>query len=198
MGKKQINVVSLSDIKTVDEEDNNVVNNNDELSQIKEAIKEEEALNPPQEPETEQVESKPKPKRKSPTKKTKVVEDEPVAIPPVVEVKESPTEEQPKKVKTLELVSCPKCEKQMTKRTLRYDHPKTCPGQAIEREKIPVKKRTKTEPEAKPQTKATLTIPEDVIEHEIKKRLNNSIQERLNQKLKVKEDRIKKLSAQIA
>ena len=198
MGKKQINVVSLSDIKTVDEEDNNVVNNNDELSQIKEAIKEEEALNPPQEPETEQLESKPKPKRKSPTKKTKVVEDEPVAIPPVVEVKESPVEEPQKKVKTLELVSCPKCEKQMTKRTLRYDHPKTCPGQAIEREKIPVKKRTKTEPEAKPQTKATLTIPEDVIEHEIKKRLNNSIQERLNQKLKVKEDRIKKLSAQIA
>jgi hypothetical protein len=50
----------------------------------------------------------------------------------------------------------------------------------------------------KPQTKAPLTIPEDVIEHEIKKRLNNSIQERLTQKLKVKEDRIKKLSAQIA
>jgi len=42
---RKINVVSLADIKPV-EEDENVVSNDDERTEITEAIKEEEALNP--------------------------------------------------------------------------------------------------------------------------------------------------------
>ena len=38
-----------------------------------------------------------------------------------------------------QLVKCPNCEKQMTKRTLRYNH-KTCPGKKIDINEIPVKK----------------------------------------------------------
>ena len=60
--------------------------------------------------------------------------------PKKIEVKEiqETTEEPKKKVKTLEQVQCDTCEKDMTKRTLRYHH--KCPGEVIKREEIPVKK----------------------------------------------------------
>ena len=107
---RKINVVNLQGFEPVEEEASNVVNN-DELSQIKEAIKDEEASIP-----IEEVE-KPKPKRKAAAKKIKVVEE------PLV-VEEPTIEEIPKKTKTVELVDCPKCHKSITKRTLRYDHEK--------------------------------------------------------------------------
>ena len=92
-------------------------------------------------------ETKPKPKRKPPVKKPKVVEEASVveAPEPVVETVVEPVkEEQPqKKVKTLELVKCGKCGKEMTQRTLRYDHDKTCKGAPIKREDITIKKRIK-------------------------------------------------------
>ena len=87
-----------------------------------------------------QDEVKVKPKRKAQPKKIKVKEIE--------EVKEQipnniPEEEPKNKVKTLEQVKCDTCEKDMTKRTLRYHH--KCPGEVIKREEIPVKKRVKKE-----------------------------------------------------
>ena len=155
---KKINVVSLSDIKAAEED--TVESNNDERNQITEAIKEEESLNPPVVEDIREVqpmeEVKTKPKRKPASKKAKVIEEESVVVEqltngeflnskgvePVVEsvaqqlveVKEEPA----KKVKTLELVKCEKCNKEMTKRTLRYDHDKTCKGAPIKREDIPV------------------------------------------------------------
>ena len=197
---KKINVVSLSDIKPIEVEDD-TVQSNDELNQIKEAIKEEEALNPPEDNPVEEA-SKPKPKRKPPVKKPKVVEEqppesapEPVVEPVVEPVKEEVTQ---KKVKTLELVECPNCHKQMTKRTLRYDHRKTCPGEKVEREKIPVQRRIKKEVVETKRPPAPIRIPEEIIEQEVKKRILSSVQDRLHQRLKLKEEKIKKLATQIA
>ena len=69
----------------------------------------------------------------------KPVEDveDPSAPVVVVEV------EKPKNIKTLELVQCDKCNKQMTKNTLRYHHEKSCPGKPIDTQALPVKRRTK-------------------------------------------------------
>ena len=200
---KKINVVSLSDIKPAEEDSVEIKNDNDERNQITEAIKEEEALNPT--PANDEVspmsidtqEAKPKPKRKAAPKKTKVVEEVAPIPEPVVESIPEPTPEPQKKVKTLELVKCDKCNKEMTKRTLRYDHPKNCKGAPINREEMPVQKRTK--PASPPKVVQELpVIPNDIIEQEVKKRIQNSIQDRLHMKLKQKEERIKKLAEKIA
>ena len=200
---KTINVVSLSDIKPVEENDVDTNNDIDERNQITEAIKEEEELNPPEDITQMEVE-KPKPKRKPAPKKAKVVEEVAPVIETVVEeVKAEPVVEQPpKKIKTLELVKCEKCGKEMTKRTLRYDHDKTCKGAPIKREDIPVQKRVKklASPRQTPAVVATIpsaTIPEGV-EHVIEREVNKRIQDRLLQKVRVKEEKIKKLAAHIA
>ena len=200
---KQINVVSLSDIKPVEENDVDTNNDIDERNQITEAIKEEEELSPPEDVKPMEVE-KPKPKRKPAPKKAKVVEEVAPVIETVAEeVKAEPVVEQPpKKIKTLELVKCEKCGKEMTKRTLRYDHDKTCKGAPIKREDIPVQKRVKklATPEQTPAVVATVpsaTVPEGV-EHVIEREVNKRIQDRLLQKVRVKEEKIKKLAALIA
>ena len=191
MPRKQINVVSLSPLDKVEQVEEEQP---DEINQIKEAIKEEEAQ---QEPSViEQPVIEPKPKRKAQARKPKVVEEfveePPKVVEPVIEVKEEPQ----KKIKTLEIVKCDKCNKEMTKRTLRYDHPKTCKGAPINREEIPVQKRTK--PVAPPKIVEKTVIPDDIIEQEVKKRINSSIQERMRLKLQQKEERIKKLAEKIA
>ena len=200
---KKINVVSLSDIKPVEENDVDTNNDIDERNQITEAIKEEEELSPPEDVTQMEVE-KPKPKRKPAPKKAKVVEEVAPVIETVVEeVKPEPVAEQPpKKIKTLELVKCEKCGKEMTKRTLRYDHDKTCKGAPIKREDIPVQKRVKklATPKQTPAVVATVpsaTVPEGV-EHVIEREVNKRIQDRLLQKVRVKEEKIKKLAALIA
>ena len=190
MPRKQINVVSLSPLDKVEQvEEVDAPSNEDEINQIKEAIKEEEAQQEPSLEEQPLLE--PKPTRKPQVRKPKVVEEfveePPKVVEPVVEVKDEPQ----KKTKTLEIVKCDKCNKEMTKRTLRYDHPKTCKGAPVNREEIPVQKRTK--PVAQPKV-----IPDDIIEQEVKKRLNSSIQERLRMKIQQKEERIKKLAEKIA
>ena len=107
-------------------------------------------------------------------------------------------EETEKKVKTLELVNCDKCNKEMTKRTLSYDHTKTCKGAPINREDIPVQKRVKPPTAPKVVEQPALVIPNDIIEQEIKKRIQSSVQERMQMKMKQKEERIKKLAERIA
>jgi len=191
MPKKQIHVVSLSPFDKVETPEDVPSNEEENINQIKEAIKEEES----QQPEPISV----KPKGKAAARKPKVepvIEpvEEPVEEPVIEPVEESPKVEQSKKVKTLELVKCDKCNKEMTKRTLRYDHPKTCKGAPINREDIPAQKRTKAPPKIAEPT----IIPEDIIENEVKKRIQNTIQDRMQMKLKQKEERIKKLAEKIA
>jgi hypothetical protein len=98
-------------------------------------------------PTDEVKETKVKPKRKAKPKKIEVkeieeVKEEQAPTPPPQETKEN-SEEHKNKVKTLEQVKCDTCEKEMTKRTLRYHH--KCPGTVIKREELPVKKRVKKE-----------------------------------------------------
>ena len=143
-------------------------NNNDTFSKIKNQVQEIEDKPKPKRKSTkkiisEQVEAvetvediediKPKPKRK-PTKKIIIEESEDIEdIKPkpkrkstkliiVEDIKppEPVIEPEKKNIKTLEMVDCEKCGKQMTKTTLRYHHDKTCPGEKVNKQELPVKK----------------------------------------------------------
>ena len=173
-------------------------NSNDTFSKIKSAVEAEPV-------EAEPVEPKPKPKRKPSTKKIIVepVEPEPVEpepvdiedIKPKAKAKRKPKKEiiiedltpEPvvevkKNIKTIEQVDCPKCEKPMTKTTLRYHHEKSCPGEKVNREDIPVKKRV---------------IKEKVVEVP-KVEKSTLYKDRLNEQIKLKKEHIKKLASHIA
>ena len=125
---------------------------------------------------TEEVkETKVKPKRKAQPKKIEVKE--------IIEVKEpEQTQEEPKekkKVKTLEQVQCNTCEKEMTKRTLRYHH--KCPGEVKKTEELPVKKRVKKEVKKEDEKKVLKQDIEQPIP--IKEPLPDTCQARLQEAL---------------
>ena len=205
MGKK-INIVNLNGFENTTPEQ--PTNEAEELSKIKDDIQKEE---PPKEPEElppvqQEAEPKAKPKRKPPAKK----KTEDIITPPVEEiitppVEEKPVEEKPeeeippkpeKKIKTVELVSCPHCKKEMSKKTLRYSHEKNCTGKPIVREEIPVKRRPppKVKQEATPQTKDKyISIPEEVVQQEI----NRRVKEQKESRIRAKDERIKKLAMHI-
>ena len=84
-----------------------------------------------------------KPKKRAIKKNNIIVEDIKPVEEPVEEVEE-PVEpvEEPKNIKTLEMVQCEKCNKKLTKNTLRYHHQKNCPGKPIDKN-LPVKRRIK-------------------------------------------------------
>ena len=101
----------------------------------------------PEPEEPEQVELV-KAKAKRTTKKNNIVIEDvkPVEDPSApVDIEDIKQVEKPKTIKTLELVQCDKCNKQMTKNTLRYHHEKSCPGKPIDTQALPVKRRTKKE-----------------------------------------------------
>ena len=52
-------------------------------------------------------------------------------------------------MKVVELVKCEKCNKEMTRKTLRYTHPKMCHEKVIDRNEIPVEERNKTKGRSK-------------------------------------------------
>jgi len=114
-----------------------------------------------------------------PTEEIKPVVEE---IKPVVE------EIKPKNIKTVELVACNKCNKQMTKNTLRYHHEKSCPGKPIDTQALPVKRRIKKEQP----TKAN---------KEEKAQVNNkqpTYRDKLNERNLKRKESISKLALQIA
>ena len=168
---KKIHVVDLSAPgEKVEEVESDSNDDKDEVSQIKEAIKIEE-----EEEQQQQIEEpKPKPKRKAAAKKIKV---EPIIEPEPEPVKEPEPEPEPKvETKIDELVKCPNCEKQMTKRTLRYNH-KTCPGKKIDRNEIPVKRR-ETQQKEEVKTNEINNIPEEIIINHMRKEREKKQQEK--------------------
>ena len=198
---KTINVVNLNGFEN-NAENEPTTNDAEEMSKIKSDIENEA---PPPSPNVEvveapPVEAKPKAKRKPPTKKVKEEIKEEVKEEPKEEVKVQQTieeKETPKKTKTVELVSCPKCNKEMNKKTLRYSHEKNCTGTPVVREEIPVKRR---EPTKKNENKKEehiiekyVAIPEEVIQQAINKRFK----EQKESRIKAKEERIKILAANI-
>ena len=124
-----------------------------------------------------------KPKAKPKRKPSKIIVEDLKSEP--VEAKPEPVEQAPKKnIKTLEQVDCPKCEKPMTKTTLRYHHDKTCPGEKVNKEQLPVKKRIVKD-----------KAPE-VIEPKPDKA--TTYKDRINEQIKIKKESIKKLASNIA
>ena len=79
-----------------------------------------------------------KPRAPRPKKEANEARSIPIGVQKLEEPKEEPKEEiinkteivEPtnKKVKTVELVECPKCHKQLTQRTLKYSHNAVCPA----------------------------------------------------------------------
>ena len=129
-------------------------------------------------------EVKVKAKRKAQPKKIEV-KDIPEETTPV-ESKEIKVEEPKNKVKTLEQVQCDTCEKEMTKRTLRYHH--KCPGEVVKREEVPVKKRVRKE---------TVKQDKDVEIKPEKQKLIPEYHERLQKALEQRNQTIIKLASQI-
>ena len=72
----------------------------------------------------------------------------------------------------------------MTKTTLRYHHETTCPGEKINKEELPVKKRIMKEKEK------VVEIP--------KVEKSNLYKDRLNEQIKLKKESMKKLASNIA
>ena len=132
----------------------------------------------------EDKEVKVKAKRKPQPKKIEV-KDIPEETTPV-ESKEIKAEEPKNKVKTLEQVQCDTCEKEMTKRTLRYHH--KCPGEVVKREEVPVKKRVRKE---------TIKQDKDVEIKPEKQKLTPVYHERLQKALEQRNQNIIKLASQI-
>ena len=86
------------------------------------------------------------------------------------------------------MVQCEKCNKQMTKKTLRYHHEKSCPGQPIDTQSIPVKRRIKKEE----------TKKEESIEPKLEVKKQPTFQDKLNEKIFKKKESFGKLALQIA
>ena len=196
MGKK-IHVVNLNGFDATAPSEPQTSNEAEEMSKIKEEVENNEPAieePPPTEPPPTEtpIEPKAKPKRKPPAKKKEEVQEEvkeELISPPA-----PPKEEAGKKIKTVELVSCPDCKKEMSKKTLRYSHEKNCTGKPIVREEIPVKRR---EPAKNPKPKEIIeqyvSIPEEIIQREISKR----VREQKDSRMRAKDERIKKLAMNI-
>jgi hypothetical protein len=82
-------------------------------------------VEPEPEPEPEPEITKIEPIKKVKASRKKKVEE--VNHEPIIEV-EQPKEVENKNIKTIELVKCDKCNKQLTKRTLKYSHQSVCPA----------------------------------------------------------------------
>ena len=118
--------------------------------------------------------------------------------------------------KVAEQVKCPKCDKMMSQKSLRYTHEENCKGKVVKTEDLPVKRRTtvstkepiKTEPEVKTTTNkkeiynkivaqnVNLQSTEVQIPEELKLEVLKNIQ-RQQTRLRMKEDNLNKLKMQI-
>ena len=149
-------------IKVVDvvsnEVNNEVVNEVQEPSVNEEVNEEVNEITSPvgeviiEEPPINDIEEIPKPKVKAKSKPRP--KKQPIEIKEEVkeEVKEDPKPEvKPEKAKqVVELVPCPKCNKMLSQKSLRYSHEKNCPGEVVKTEELPVKRRIKKEEQEQP------------------------------------------------
>ena len=169
------------------------------------------------------VEQLPKPKAKPRSKKKETVTPPPevpaVEVEPVKEVVPEPTalneaEVKVKVKKVVEQVKCPKCDKMMSQKSLRYTHEQNCKGEVVKTEDLPVKRRTANPPK-EPTTKdvkvetnkkdmynkivgknVNIETSEVQIPEELKLEVLKSIQ-RQQERIRMKEDNLSKLKMQI-
>ena len=108
---------------------------------------------------------------------------QPVVVEPVVEVE---PDDEPKNIKTIELVSCPKCNKKLTARTLKYSHESVCPENGH------------PPPSTKGKFKRKPTNREESLEHVIEQYIEHipalTAYDKRLLLLKKKQDKIKKLA----
>ena len=131
---------------------------NDEIKEVKEP-----------EPIIESNESNEKQTEKTPKPVEENIKETPTEIKQEV-IQETPTEivqEEPKNLRIQELVKCPDCGKNMTKKTLKYFHPKVCPKATNKTEVKPKKEKIKVKeieeiPEQIPDEPLTPKIPKKV------------------------------------
>ena len=108
-------------------------------------------------------------------------------------IKETPTEiiqEEQKNVRVQHLVSCPDCGKNMTKKTLKYFHPKVCPKATNKTEPKPKKERVKVKdieeiPEQIPDTdsvKIDYTPPAEIKQLSYEDMRKQRLKERMEQR----------------
>ena len=113
-------------IKVIDIENNTTQDEEPTRDDIIDIIKEDQPIMvQPEEPVVMKKKRAPRPKVPVLEQVLEVVEPvlEPV-VGPVVVVE---PDDEPKNIKTIELVSCPKCNKKLTSRTLKYSHESVCP-----------------------------------------------------------------------
>jgi hypothetical protein len=103
---------------------------------------------------------KPKAKTTGRSKKKQTVEaieSQTLEVEPVKEVEEevpTPSIEAKEKVKkVIEQVKCPKCDKMMSSKSLRYTHEQNCKGEVVKTEDLPVKRRITKQAEPKKEVK---------------------------------------------
>lgn len=166
-------------------------------------------------PPTDVVNEEPIQKAKAKTRRRKKQTVETLELPtleeePVKEVEEpnrTPEVEAKGKVKkVIEQVKCPKCDKMMSQKSLRYTHEQNCKGEVVKTEDLPVKRRT-TQKEVKAETNkkdiynkivgknVNIEASEVQIPEEVKLEVFKSIQ-RQQERLKMKENNLNKLKMQ--
>ena len=122
-------------IKVIDIENNTTQDEEPTRDDIIDIIKEDQPIMvQPEEPVVMKKKRAPRPKvpvfEKVLEQVVEVVEPVVEVVEPVVEVDSEDIvkpEDEPKNIKTIELVSCPKCNKKLTSRTLKYSHESVCP-----------------------------------------------------------------------
>ena len=126
----------------------------------------------------------------------------------VEEIKE-PSVEKIKIKKVVEQVQCPKCDKLMSQKSLRYSHEENCKGKVVKTEEQPVKRRTKKEEPSQDiankkevhneivKKNSNIDSSEVEIPEAIKLEVLKSIQ-RQQIRLKMKEDNLNRLKMQSA
>ena len=167
---------------------------------------------------------KPKAKRTGQSKKKQTVET--IELPTLEEVPAMEVEEEipaasiegnVKVKKVVEQVKCPKCDKMMSEKSLRYTHEENCKGKIVKTEDLPVKRRnvkptkeptTTTQKEVKVETNkkeiynkivgknVSLHSSEVEIPEELKLEVLKTIQ-RQQARIRMKEDNLNKLKMQI-
>ena len=156
---------------------------------------------------------KPRAKQTGRSKKKEVVATPEVQAEPTQEVKQEVevVKEEPVK-KVVEQVKCPKCDKMMSQKSLRYTHEQNCRGKTVKTEDLPVKRRSKNEvtksnhqtPTNKKEVyneivgkNVDINTSEVHIPEELKAEVFKSIQ-RQHARLKMREDNLNRLRMQIA
>jgi len=225
---KVVDVVSLES-EARNEEQEPSVNEVHEVNEVNEADKvtNESAINLNELPDIPKPKAKAKPRAKPKTKKEQIevqpeIQEEPKVEEPKVEAKvEEKQEPKNGKVKkVIEQVKCPKCDKLMSSKSLRYTHEQNCKGAVVKTEDLPVKRRLKKEQPTshvepiqinkeqnknndkkeiynKIVSKNMNTVNEIVIPEHLKQEVLNTIQ-RTQLRMKIKEDNLNKLRMNIA